>query len=342
MEHLRKSGLHQRPHTHFYVFAVVRNVGQASHASQACKWKTFFEAFLPGVEFRWTTENGYEYGGMRMVYDVGRRIKKENLKDTLVMYFHSKGLTRPPEYAGTARTGVETHLMDAVVCRWREHVKCFKYLPSVEALAYTCHPRVLWFNFWCVRASHVVRLPEPVRLPLRKYHWEMWPMQGADLPCNAMFNVFHDPTHGLYSVGSWYDRGCIRMQELPCKPLDIQSDMTPSQDTDMDTLTLPDLNRTDLKEGIHVTHHPTPAHPKRTASLKAMGLRFWPATEAEFKARERWKAYLMQRIHEVKKAMCKRRGRKAQPHKPIHKPKPIQRLTQRQQLHFARRVLNYD
>lgn len=109
-------------------------------------------------------ENIFEYPGIKTVYD----ISSENENNTIILYFHSKGMT----------SNIHLHrknLFDYTIIPYEQIVSEFSSNAELDVASVLPHPNgFAYFNFFWVRSSYVRKwLPEPTITPNR-FVWECW------------------------------------------------------------------------------------------------------------------------------------------------------------------------
>lgn len=85
-----KNKIHYLNQTHFHIICTIENGNQNYFLN---KLKTFFPNIKFIVEFYF--ENEYEYRGIMKVWELGQI---HNNKNDIILYYHSKGVTRGDHY----------------------------------------------------------------------------------------------------------------------------------------------------------------------------------------------------------------------------------------------------
>jgi len=126
---------------------------------------------LPSAKIHHSAGNRHEYPGIRLVWDIAN--DTVDPKNTLILYFHAKGITHNPN-SGGERIPINRLLTDTVIKPWKDIVNRFERDPAVNKAGYaTSHDGFLWYNFWWVRASYVVGCERPI-LTGRRHYYEDW------------------------------------------------------------------------------------------------------------------------------------------------------------------------
>jgi len=109
-------------------------------------------------------ENLYEYPGIKAVYD----ISNENEDETIILYFHSKGMTSNEHHH-------RERLFDVTIKNYEMYVNEFdknKYLDVGCALPHSSG--LSYFNFFWIRSSYMRKwVPKPIP-GTDRYVWECW------------------------------------------------------------------------------------------------------------------------------------------------------------------------
>jgi hypothetical protein len=134
--------------------------------------ESLIHSILPSAEVHVSSGNRYEYPGIRKVWSIAKKIPAELSKQSLILYFHSKGMTS----GNTARvkTSQNETLTNVVINPWKEIVARFESDPVVEKAGFAASSNgFIWFNFWWARASYIAGCPRPI-LTERRHYYEDW------------------------------------------------------------------------------------------------------------------------------------------------------------------------
>lgn len=109
-------------------------------------------------------ENVYEYAGIKNVYD----ISSENEDNTIILYFHSKGMT---SYQDDDRK----KLFRKTISNYKEAIEAFENDKEIDVVCAIPHYNgFAYYNFFWIRSSYVKKwLPEPV-ISTDRYMWEIF------------------------------------------------------------------------------------------------------------------------------------------------------------------------
>lgn len=206
--HQLKQIRHMTPH--IYVVATVP-------AGKEDVFRTWTLRYFPNVEMECYTENEFEYRGIHKVWELSQRYRQ---RDDLLLYFHSKGITRNASYASNASDNYN------LVLREFDKVKeVFTIFPSVDKVGYAASKcGGMWYNFWYARGSYLQSLDEPIQTTLRHYY-EYWlarraegvrekislyeelytrPMTYAESELNSCYSLYTDKKT-IGNIGSYYN-----------------------------------------------------------------------------------------------------------------------------------------
>jgi hypothetical protein len=112
--------------------------------------------------------NVYEYPGIKTVYELS-----ENDDNTLILYFHSKGMT-------SDQHEIRKKLFNNTIKNYEIYIDEFINNPSLEVAGMVpSNGGFVWYNFWWVRSSYVHNYcskPEntPEYIKEGRYTWEAW------------------------------------------------------------------------------------------------------------------------------------------------------------------------
>jgi len=152
---------------------------------QGDRIKETIKNILPSAEIRYNSGNKHEYPGIRRVWDIANDTPQADANNTLILYFHAKGITHNPN-SGGERTPINRTLTDTIIKPWREIVARFKRDPAVNKAGYAASDAgIMWFNFWWVRASYAVGCPRPILTENRYYYEEWLGRRKAETPSGA-------------------------------------------------------------------------------------------------------------------------------------------------------------
>jgi hypothetical protein len=112
-------------------------------------------------------ENNYEYFGILRLWTRSQQV----LSSTLLLYFHSKGLSHKDYSKENNNNEFGIILFNTVIKPWRTILSTFKEKPSIDKIGYEFSPTgIIWYNFFWNRASFTRRLEKPVITNDRYYY----------------------------------------------------------------------------------------------------------------------------------------------------------------------------
>lgn len=182
LENIVENGLASRANQVFV--ALSTNIASETNAKVASDVKYAVQTvreIIPKAYIEITLENRYEYAGIRLAWDIGQRVSDKDLNNTIILYFHSKGMVYTwGETLGyqTVRVAMELRLFKAVINPWRRIISRFEQSPVINKAGYAASPKgYLWYNFWWARASYIRNLVPPHIFNQTyddRYYYEGW------------------------------------------------------------------------------------------------------------------------------------------------------------------------
>jgi len=107
-----------------------------------------------------------------LAWKLGKDTPKTRAHDTLVLYFHSKGIFSNPNTSIRAKDHIK--LTDSVIKPWKRIVKRFQDDSKMNKAGFGVAPNgSVWYNFWWARASYLAGCPKPL-LTERRHYYEEW------------------------------------------------------------------------------------------------------------------------------------------------------------------------
>jgi len=148
------------------------------------------------VQHEHTTDNKFEYPGIRKVWELGRRDQQG-----YILYFHARGISHLK--LGRFRRNrqrQEKRLFRRVVGEWRQNLTWLQHLTSAEKLGINCGGNGwIWYNFWWARASYIAHLERP-EVTDRRHYYEDW--LGRYQPPEAKAGEYASNINQCLSIGS--------------------------------------------------------------------------------------------------------------------------------------------
>jgi hypothetical protein len=134
-------------------------------------------------------ENFYEYPGIKAIYD----ISNENEDDTILLYFHSKGMTSNAHHH-------RQRLFDISIKNYELYINEFSKNKDLDVACALPHKQgFAYFNFFWVRSSYVKKFVKEPIPSTDRYIWEVWIGSGFSKKQDV---VFYSPFSGYNGVDS--------------------------------------------------------------------------------------------------------------------------------------------
>ena len=162
--------------------------------------------------------NEYEYRGILKVWELAQQHNKRN---DIILYFHSKGVTRHENYS------INKHDKYNIILKDLDKIKeIFTIFPVIDKVGYSCSNRgIIWYNFWFVRGSYAQLVEKPIKTE-RRHYYEDWLSRKVDhVPSKecrysskendeSCYDISVDSCYGFHTdgkkilnIGSWFDAG---------------------------------------------------------------------------------------------------------------------------------------
>jgi len=123
-----------------------------------------FPSYNIQIECYYTNE--YEYRGILKVWELAQRYNKRH---DIILYLHSKGVTRNNNYSPNKKDNYNIILKDLDKIK-----EIFTIFPTVDKVGYSCSDRgFIWYNFWFVRGSYASNVEKPIKTE-RRHYYEDW------------------------------------------------------------------------------------------------------------------------------------------------------------------------
>lgn len=144
-----------------YIIAIIEKNNQYKFMK---KIKKLFPKILFKVEFY--HQNEYEYRGINKVWEIGQMHKNRN---DIILYYHSKGVTRTKIYQGINHGKYNIILKDL-----DKIFKTFAEFSHIDKIGYSCSKfGWIWYNFWYARGSYINKVEKPIKTN-RRHYYEDW------------------------------------------------------------------------------------------------------------------------------------------------------------------------
>lgn len=124
----------------------------------------FFPEFKFKIEF--FNNEQYEYQGINKVWELGQI---HNNKNDIILYYHSKGITRYKTYKFNKNDNYNIILKDI-----KKIFNIFDKFSEIDKIGYSCGGiGWIWYNFWYVRGSYINFVEKPI-ITNRRHYYEDW------------------------------------------------------------------------------------------------------------------------------------------------------------------------
>jgi hypothetical protein len=134
--------------------------------------------FKSDAIIRTSSENLYEYSGIKLLYNVS----KEN-PDEIIFYMHSKGMVF---HNCIGRSPTETLILRNTIKDHKEILKIFQKIPEVNKIGLIPHEEnYIISNFFWVRSNYIITLHEPI-VTNDRFYYEKY---ISNLKCNDCYSL---------------------------------------------------------------------------------------------------------------------------------------------------------
>ena len=155
----------------FYIIAIIHK-----------KKKEFIrkvKSKCPNAKIIFFNKDEYEYRGILQVWKLGQ---VHNKKNDIILYFHSKGVTRRKQYRD-----LNSKIWTGVIKNIEYIKEIFDIFPSVSKIgAAASTSGFMWWNFWFARGSYINKVEKPKKTNKRHYY-EYW-LAHSLAPNKAKYN----------------------------------------------------------------------------------------------------------------------------------------------------------
>ncbi len=115
--------------------------------------------------------NEHEYPGINKVWELGQKHNKDN---DIIMYFHSKGITRCKDYNESIPLLTDAHNCEKIIKDINLIYEIFSLFPSIYKITTTCGGFGWgWYNYWIARGSYINHVEKPIKTQ-RRHYYEDW------------------------------------------------------------------------------------------------------------------------------------------------------------------------
>lgn len=121
----------------------------------------------PKIEIiNYSEQNVFEYPGIKTIYEVSE-------KNSLILYFHSKGIFSGSEKE--TNNQIRKMLFKLIVENYKSHIE--EFLNNQELSVSTLYPSpegTTWYNFFWVRGDFVKNYMKKPEIQKNRFFWEHW------------------------------------------------------------------------------------------------------------------------------------------------------------------------
>ena len=144
-----------------YIIATIKK-SEEKHFIE--KLNKFYPETIFEIEFY--PENEYEYQGIKKVWDLGQIY---NNKNDIILYYHSKGISRNKTYESNKNDDYNIILKDI-----KKIFNIFNKFSDIDKIGYSYGGiGWIWYNFWYVRGSYINFVEKPIKTN-RRHYYEDW------------------------------------------------------------------------------------------------------------------------------------------------------------------------
>jgi hypothetical protein len=144
-----------------YIIAIVGKKNETKFKQKV--WKIY-----PNVIIECSYYNNYEYEGIYKMWELGQLL---NNKNDILLYFHSKGLSRINNYSHSIWSLVAKYKYDIILYDYNKIKDIFNIFPEINKIGYSCDKYgFIWYNFYFVRSSYIFNLERPIKTKRRHYY----------------------------------------------------------------------------------------------------------------------------------------------------------------------------
>ena len=146
----------------------------------------------PNAKIIFFNKNEYEYQGILQVWKLGQ---VHNKKNDIILYFHSKGVTRRKQYRD-----LNSKIWTGVIKNIEYIKEIFDIFPSVSKIgAAASISGHMWWNFWFARGSYINKVEKPIKTQ-RRHYYEGW-LSRTSSPNKCVKNCYSINNGGISLSG---------------------------------------------------------------------------------------------------------------------------------------------
>lgn len=193
-------------HGKIYIIATISKKKEPGFRQRVLK-------LYPNVIIDCYYENEYEYRGILKVWELGQ---VHNKSTDIILYFHSKGLTRRERYKSFPPKHDYTEILRDI----NKIKEIFDIFPTIDKIGIVSGTSgLMWYNFWYARGSYIYAVEQPIKT-LRRHYYEEWlgrylydlqdtseierPLQFYKNTLNKCYGFYTDKST-IANIGTLYD-----------------------------------------------------------------------------------------------------------------------------------------
>jgi hypothetical protein len=150
--------------------------------------------------------NEYEYPGINKVWELSQ---EHNKSTDVIMYFHSKGITRCQTYNESINLlrGFHSHNCEEIIKDIERIYEIFSIFPAIDKITTTSGGVGWgWYNYWVARGSYLSKVEKPVKSS-RRHYYEDWlarklinPSINPSINENRDFSLYDATLNNCYQL----------------------------------------------------------------------------------------------------------------------------------------------
>lgn len=142
------------------------------------------------------SENKYkEYEGINKVWEIS---KNNNSKESLIFYFHGKGISYFTNKYFYIRQPIERFIFKKIFAKWEKNIELLIRFKSISKLGILSGGNGwLWFNFWIAKSSYIKNLEKPLERN-RACYYEDWLGRYDIENCNDKLKKYKNEFNEIY------------------------------------------------------------------------------------------------------------------------------------------------
>jgi len=139
----------------------------------------------------------HEYPGIHLLWELGQK----NEDNTVLLYYHSKGITHINTDEKYKRNEFEKNLFNQVIINKSKYMNYFLLNNNLKRCGYSVSIKgCIWHNYYFIKNDYLKKKEEPV-ITEDRYYYEHWSGSGTykDALSLEKPNYWFDADHGIYN-----------------------------------------------------------------------------------------------------------------------------------------------